>query len=214
ALREALLAEGVWPEALPAPRAFMETIERRSVAVVDLRPPPDLGVSVAQERAIQRAIQGTAELAGAQAVVFLRHGAPAEALLGHVAVPSARGRAPRGASGRSRGPARRRELPRGAPGRRRCAPRSSGVHAREHARERDHLAQVVTADEPRQQALQPQPEPGVGHGAVPPEVEVPLERLAREAVLGDALLEERQVVDALRAADQLAVALGEDQVGG
>ena len=89
ALREALLAEGVWPEALPAPRAFMETIERRSVAVVDLRPPPDLGVSVAQERAIQRAIQGTAELAGAQAVVFLRHGAPAETLLGHVAVPSA-----------------------------------------------------------------------------------------------------------------------------
>ena len=87
--RRSLLAEGVWPEALPAPRAFMETIERRSVAVVDLRPPPDLGVSVAQERAIQRAIQGTAELAGAQAVVFLRHGAPAETLLGHVAVPSA-----------------------------------------------------------------------------------------------------------------------------
>ena len=89
ALREALLEEGVWPGELPAPRAFLETIERRRVAVVDLDPPPGLGVSVARERAIMRAIVGTAELAAADAVVFLRRGEPAETLLGHVAVPSA-----------------------------------------------------------------------------------------------------------------------------
>lgn len=89
ALREALVAEGVWPEALPAPRAYLETVERRAVAVVDVRPPPGLGVSVAQERAIYRAIVGTAELAGAETVAFLRDGEPASTLLGHVAVPSA-----------------------------------------------------------------------------------------------------------------------------
>lgn len=88
ALRSALVAEGVWPEDLPAPRAFLETIERREVAVVDLRPPPGLGVSVAQELAIYRAVTGTAELAGAEAVVFLRDGEPASTLLGHVAAPS------------------------------------------------------------------------------------------------------------------------------
>ncbi len=89
ALRQALVTEGVWPEDLPAPRAFLESIERRTVAVLDLRPPPGLGVSVAQERAIYRAIVGTAELAGADEVVFLRDGEPAATLLGHVAVPSA-----------------------------------------------------------------------------------------------------------------------------
>ena len=88
ALRDALVAEGVWPGDLPAPRAFLETIEGGRVAVVDVRPPPGLGVSVAQERAIYRAIVGTAELAGADKVVFLRDGQPAATLLGHVAVPS------------------------------------------------------------------------------------------------------------------------------
>jgi hypothetical protein len=89
ALRTALVEEGVWPEELPAPRAFLETIERRRVAVVDVSPPAGLGVSVAQERAIHRALVGTAELAGAADVVFLRDGEPADTLLGHVAVPSA-----------------------------------------------------------------------------------------------------------------------------
>lgn len=89
ALRDALVAEGVWPEELPAPRVFFETIERRSVAVVDMLPPDDVAVSVAVETALFRAISGTAEVNGAEAVVFLRHGAPATTLLGHVAVPSA-----------------------------------------------------------------------------------------------------------------------------
>ena len=88
ALRESLLGEGVWPEALPAPQVFFETIERRSVAVVNVRPPDDISVSVATESAIARAIRGTAEVNGADDVVFLRNGAPAATLLGHVAVPN------------------------------------------------------------------------------------------------------------------------------
>ena len=88
ALRESLVGEGVWPEALPAPIVFLETIERRSVAVIDMRPPDDIAVSVATESAIARAIRGTAEINGAEEVVFLRDGAPASTLLGHVAVPN------------------------------------------------------------------------------------------------------------------------------
>lgn len=86
ALRESLVAEGVWPESLPAPGVFFETIERRSVAVIDVRPPDDIAVSVAVESAIARALRGTAEVNGADEVVFLRDGAPAQTLLGHVAV--------------------------------------------------------------------------------------------------------------------------------
>lgn len=88
ALRESLVTEGVWPEELPAPEVFFETIERRSVAVINVRPPDDIAVSVAIESAIARALQGTAEVNGADDVVFLRDGAPAATLLGHVAVPN------------------------------------------------------------------------------------------------------------------------------
>ncbi|HEX7000400.1 MAG TPA: hypothetical protein VF164_01770 [Trueperaceae bacterium] len=88
ALRESLIDEGVWPEALPAPQVFFETIERRSVAVIDMRPPDDIAVSVATESAIARALRGTAEVNGADEVVFLKDGSPAQTLLGHVAVPN------------------------------------------------------------------------------------------------------------------------------
>lgn len=88
ALRAALLEEGVWPEALPTPTAFLETFDREDVAIVDLRPHEDLAVSVPQELALLRAITGTVEANGADSVRFLRNGRPASTLLGHVAVPS------------------------------------------------------------------------------------------------------------------------------
>jgi len=55
-------------------------------------------------------------------------------------------------------------------------------------------------------------EAGVGDGAVAAEVEVPLEGGEGEVVIGDALGEEVVGVDALGAADDLAVALGGEDV--
>lgn len=89
ALRQALTAEGLWPPALAVPAVFVETIDRAVYAVLDVRPPPDLGVTVARERALLRAITATAMANGIDEVRFLRDGRPAETLLGHVAVPSA-----------------------------------------------------------------------------------------------------------------------------
>lgn len=88
ALRTALLDEGVWPQGLPAPTVFLETFDRASVAVIDLRPGEDVAVSVGQELALLRAMTGTAEANGADSTRFLKHGRPTDTLLGHVAVPS------------------------------------------------------------------------------------------------------------------------------
>lgn len=88
ALRAELVRAGVWPEELPPPRVFVETLERRQVAVVDMLVPAPAPVSVAQELAILRSLVATAEANGAAAVRFLRDGRPAATLLGHVAVPT------------------------------------------------------------------------------------------------------------------------------
>ena len=61
-------------------------------------------------------------------------------------------------------------------------------------------------------ALEAHAEARVRERAVAAHVEVPLEGLARQLVLLEALLEQREVVDALRAADDLAVALGGEHV--
>jgi hypothetical protein len=52
----------------------------------------------------------------------------------------------------------------------------------------------------------------VRHGAEATQIEVPVERLARQLVLGDARFEPGQVVLALAAADDLAVAFGREHV--
>ncbi len=87
-LRAALLEEGVWPEGLPTPNVFLETFDRQTVAIIDLRPQDDVAASVVQELALLRALTRTAEANGADSVRFLRNGRPASTLLGHVAVPS------------------------------------------------------------------------------------------------------------------------------
>lgn len=89
ALRAALVEEDLWPTALPTPRVFVETFDRRRVAVIDVTMPRPIGVTVARERALLRALIATAEANGADEVRFLREGRPTETLLGHVAVPSA-----------------------------------------------------------------------------------------------------------------------------
>ncbi|MDT3682084.1 MAG: hypothetical protein ROY82_06355 [Truepera sp.] len=88
ALRDSLVQLGVWPAELPAPRVFVETFDRRKVAVVDMEVVTPIGVSVAQELAILRSLTATAEANGVAAVRFLRNGLPASTLLEHVAVPS------------------------------------------------------------------------------------------------------------------------------
>jgi len=87
-LRDSLLQLGVWPAELPAPRVFVETFDRRKVAVIDMRVEAPVGVSVAQELAILRSLTASAEANGVAAVRFLRNGLPTTTLLEHVAVPS------------------------------------------------------------------------------------------------------------------------------
>ena len=58
----------------------------------------------------------------------------------------------------------------------------------------------------------PMPNPPCGTRAVAAQVEVPLERLLRQLVLLDALQQQVEVVQALAAADDLAVALGRQHV--
>src|SRR3989304_707975 len=66
--------------------------------------------------------------------------------------------------------------------------------------------------DPGDEPLDPHPEPRVGHASEPSQVEVPLEVLLGEAVLLEPLFQESQVVDALTASDDLAVALGRENV--
>lgn len=87
ALRATLMSDGVWPADLPTPTVFVQDIDGRSVAVLDLRPARDVAVSVRQELQLLRSIQGTVTGNGVDAVRFLRDGHPATTLLGHVAVP-------------------------------------------------------------------------------------------------------------------------------
>lgn len=88
ALREALLAEGVWPAGLPTPGVYVETFDRQVVAVVDVAAGGVIEVSVAQEQALVRAIDATAAANGIDSVRYLRGGQHTDTLLGHVAVPS------------------------------------------------------------------------------------------------------------------------------
>jgi hypothetical protein len=88
ALREALLAESVWPAGLPTPGVYVETFDRAVVAVVDVAAGGVIEVSVAQEQALVRAIDATAAANGIDSVRYLRGGQHTETFLGHVAVPS------------------------------------------------------------------------------------------------------------------------------
>ena len=66
--------------------------------------------------------------------------------------------------------------------------------------------------EPRQRALDAQAEPAVRNAAVTPQVQIPLERLHRQAFLVDARQQRFIVVLALRAADDLAEAFRSQHV--
>src|SRR4051812_38099101 len=73
--------------------------------------------------------------------------------------------------------------------------------------EGDRLADMMRAGDPGGGPLDAHAEAAVRHRAIAPQVEVPLIVVHVEAVLADAALQQLGVVDALRAADDLAVAL-------
>ena len=61
------------------------------------------------------------------------------------------------------------------------------VDPMQRARERNRLAHVLQAADPAHHPLDAHAEARVGHAAVAPQVEIPLEGLARQVVLVDAL---------------------------
>src|SRR5512147_985246 len=86
-------------------------------------------------------------------------------------------------------------------------PLGSGPQPMHHPRERDRLAQVGEPADPRDRALESQPEARVHEGAVLAQVEVPAVGLLREPLLPDAVDQLVVVVLALAPADDLAVPL-------
>ena len=86
-LRAELLEAGWWPEEVPAPRAFLQRIAGRDVVVLDLSVPSGVSVDASTEWRLVQSINATAARHDAD-VRFLKNGAAAETLFGHVAVTS------------------------------------------------------------------------------------------------------------------------------
>src|SRR5688572_9234782 len=82
----------------------------------------------------------------------------------------------------------------------------------QESREWDCLPDMRQLADPGDGAFEADAEAGVRDGAVAADVQVPLEGFLRQAVVLDALFQEREVVDALTAADDLAVAFGGEHV--
>src|SRR5678815_18914 len=108
---------------------------------------------------------------------------------------------------------------------RRSAPRSMGTPMMEifdmlssrfesiqHSRKGNGFANVLQAANPGHCPLNAHAEAGVGHGAVFPQIEIPLERFARKLMLVESLHEQVIARHALATADDLAVALGCENV--
>lgn len=87
ALRDVLIDEDVWPEAVAAPTAAVFESNRRRVVVVDVVQEERVSVSVAQEWAALRSLVETMRAAGADDVRVIVNGEVASTLWGHVALP-------------------------------------------------------------------------------------------------------------------------------
>src|SRR5277367_1704062 len=89
---------------------------------------------------------------------------------------------------------------------------TSRIDAIEHPWEGDDFANVLGSAYPGHGALQAQPKAGVRHAAVPPEVQIPLERFFGQVVSPQALNQGVIVRQALAAADDFSVAFGRNHV--
>src|SRR5687767_10965508 len=81
-----------------------------------------------------------------------------------------------------------------------------------HAREGNRLTQMRQPADPRHGSLQSEAKAGVYERAVLPEIEVPRVGLDRQSFLLNPMQQPVVVVLALRSADDLAVALGGEQI--
>lgn len=88
ALRAAMLQAGSWPRGLDTPQVFVQLVNRKEIAVLDLHESTPVAVGVENELQLLRSIRQTVLANGADGVRFLREGKPAPTLLGHVAVDS------------------------------------------------------------------------------------------------------------------------------
>ena len=87
ALRDEMVEAGSWPPALPAPTAYALTLERTSVAVLDV-PENEAALGVAGERAVIASLERTLLEYGVERIAFLRDGRAVPAWLGTVAAPN------------------------------------------------------------------------------------------------------------------------------
>lgn len=86
-VRTVMVEAGVWPQELPAPRAFMLEVEREMVVVLDM-PEHDARLDVALERGIVDSLERTLLEQGVERIAYLRGGRAVEAWLGGLSVPS------------------------------------------------------------------------------------------------------------------------------
>lgn len=89
ALRTAMLQNASWPQGLDTPEVFVQQVDRKQVAVLDLHESAPVAVGVSEELQLLHSIQQTVLANGIDDVRFLRDGRPTATLLGHVAVDSA-----------------------------------------------------------------------------------------------------------------------------
>lgn len=88
ALRTEALADP-WPEALPVPQVYVETVDRQDIAVLDFRPDEPLTLTVEAEARLLRSIEETLLENGIDDVRYLLEGEAAGVFLEHLAVPAA-----------------------------------------------------------------------------------------------------------------------------
>lgn len=89
ALREVLVKESVWPEALPAPSVYLpDMTSRQRVAVLDFAVPASLPISVSEEQQILASLRNTALRNSVDRIAIIINGKASETFLGHVAIES------------------------------------------------------------------------------------------------------------------------------
>lgn len=86
ALRSAMRQAGSWPQNLETPQVFLQQVNRKQVAVLNMRESGPVSVGVSEELQLLHSIQQTVLGNGADEVRFLRDGQPVHTFLGHVAV--------------------------------------------------------------------------------------------------------------------------------
>src|SRR6266481_7334044 len=86
------------------------------------------------------------------------------------------------------------------------------IYPVQHARERNHFANVLRPANPRHRAFQPHAKSRMRHAAVAPQIQIPAERFLRQVVLAQTFQEQVVVMNARAPPDDLSIALGRKHV--